>query len=626
MAFDPTQGADPNGINPQTQGGDDISAPQSAPQATPVAPQAPPQNGQPSQPQAKPATPPGSPQTTKDFFHNLSHSFVGSVLGALAGKEPTRYVVDSTGKTIPDPTQAKPTAGDNLRSIASNALQGLAAGAQVPQQKSKAASLAAGLGAGAQAQSQNAERKDDKAKKAAGDDYEREQQQILRRHDIARGNALQMSTMQHINQEELDHDPERQKNRSLATSAEAEGLDVKYLSESEAQKMFQTDPKTLIAEHHLLPVGFKAVRDADGNPVFDQDGNPKMEGQLALINGMQDGEFTPPESFYADAKKYGKLGGASDTDGLQSGQPISVENFGRLHGAILEGKKAEHQGWVKPEDVFGGADGKIPMQRNTSTGELRAYPAGVVPNIENKPAESAAKAAKDTADANKKDNTGEVTPALRYVQEMENHRAEIKQKLDAKDQTLGKSYETQNKEFDTIRKPIATQLDSFSTLRSSLDQGTATGDSVVAPALLKALVAGGGVRITQAEISNFTHGRSTVEDFKGILQKMSDGESITPEQRKQVYSLLGAVESKARQKSDILASGQEAIDNAASVAEQRQAVRDTRTKLDAIDRDTPKPQLPKEAIATLKEGVHTTFKNGQTWTLTNGQPVQIGSN
>jgi hypothetical protein len=35
------------------------------------------------------------------------------------------------------------------------------------------------------------------------------------------------------------------------------------------------------------------------------------------------------------------------------------------------------------------------------------------------------------------------------------------------------------------------------------------------------------------------------------------------------------------------------------------------------------PQLPPAAMASLKEGQHTTFKNGQVWTLRGGQPVQV---
>ena len=33
--------------------------------------------------------------------------------------------------------------------------------------------------------------------------------------------------------------------------------------------------------------------------------------------------------------------------------------------------------------------------------------------------------------------------------------------------------------------------------------------------------------------------------------------------------------------------------------------------------------LPQEAVDQLKEGENTTFKNGQTWTLKNGSPVQV---
>lgn len=37
----------------------------------------------------------------------------------------------------------------------------------------------------------------------------------------------------------------------------------------------------------------------------------------------------------------------------------------------------------------------------------------------------------------------------------------------------------------------------------------------------------------------------------------------------------------------------------------------------------PKTELPAAAVSSLKEGVHTTFGNGQTWTLQSGQPVQV---
>lgn len=347
-----------------------------------------PQNGQPAPAQTTPPGVPADSMKPGSFFKNMSHSFAGSILAAVAGRQPTKYIVDSTGKTVPDPSQPQASTGDKLRSIASSALQGLAAGAQVGPQKSRAAALAAGLGAGAEAKTKSDEQKDDKSRKVAGEDYERQQQQILRQHDIAKGNMANLATMQHINQEELDHDPQRQANLSIAKAAEDSGIPVKYLTESEAQAQYKQDPKTLIAEHILLPAGNKPVLDGEGNPTYDENGTPKMEGQLIAINGMHDGNFTPPSSFIEDAKKYGKLSGVSDVDSLSADQPMSMENFTRLHTAVLEGKKLEMSGWAKPEQVFGGSDGKTPMQRNTATGELRAYPKGVIPNIKNEPAES----------------------------------------------------------------------------------------------------------------------------------------------------------------------------------------------------------------------------------------------
>jgi hypothetical protein len=71
--------------------------------------------------------------------------------------------------------------------------------------------------------------------------------------------------------------------------------------------------------------------------------------------------------------------------------------------------------------------------------------------------------------------------------------------------------------------------------------------------------------------------------MKGYLQKLSSGKSITPEQRKQVYSLVGAVEVKAQQKQQILSDGQDALDNAGSVEDQRKAVANTRQRLAAVD-------------------------------------------
>ena len=173
---------------------------------------------------------------------------------------------------------------------------------------------------------------------------------------------------------------------------------------------------------------------------------------------------------------------------------------------------------------------------------------------------------------------------------LQNRRADIQAAKEGQQKGLGDSYKTENKEFDTARKPIETQLDSFSTLRSALDQAgndNAVASSVVAPALLKALVAGGGVRITQAEIQQFIGARSTLGDVQAMLNKWKNGTKLTSDQIGQVYKLVGVVEAKAQQKRQALEEGQDALDSAQSVIEQRAAVSNTRRKIAALDGGQP---------------------------------------
>ena len=635
----------------------------------------PPQNGQVA-PQAQPA-PPGQPAENLPpgrFFKNLSHSFAGAVLASLAGRQPAKYVVDATGKTVPDPSQLQETSGDKLRRIASNALAGLAAGAAAPQQKSKFASAAAGFGAGAEAVTQKATQADDKSRAQAGEDFEREQQLILRKHDIARGNMLNLSTMQHVNQEDIDHDPERQKNLALAKAAEDAGVPVTYLSESDAKLKYKQDPKTLISEHVLMPVGMKPVTDAQGNQVFEQDGTPKMEGQLVAINGMHDGTFTPPASFYEDAKKYAKYGGVSEIDTLDPATPITVENFNRLHAAILEGKKSEHQGWVKPEEVLGGPDGKTPMQRNTSTGELRAYPSGVKPNIKNEASESAATVAekdaitkKDLAEAGKaKAETAQTTgpnaglvgedflktlPAgdAAQVRAIGEGRQELSAgMLRTKDgQALSKKVQQAYPDFDATRSTAyaATRKDftsgktsvginAFNTALAHASRmvdhisaaGTIPGVNNIARAL-------GNEKAAALNIDRTAVATEMAKAYKG--GQITEGEKNEWESKLNVASptelrnnlkefgelLQGKLEAYQTQWENGLPKG--VVAPVKIISTTGQAAYDHITGKKQAGQSA---QLPREAVSALKEGVHTTFKNGQTWTLQNGQPVQIGSN
>lgn len=127
-------------------------------------------------PPAAPAPPPQ--QKPGEMFKNLSHSFMGAVLGTMAGREKTTgYTTDETGKQTPVTTHM--TSGDQLRQIARSALLGLAAGANAPKQKSGMASALGGLGAGAESAVEQGKQDDQKMRKQSADDFDRSQKVLL---------------------------------------------------------------------------------------------------------------------------------------------------------------------------------------------------------------------------------------------------------------------------------------------------------------------------------------------------------------------------------------------------------------------------------------------------------------
>jgi hypothetical protein len=353
-------------------------------------------------------TTPAIEKTANPRLSGFIASVLHGTLSALAGKAPTQYTTDQDGRVVANPVQPKDSPGRQLGRLALHALEGLGAGASVPQQKSGAASALAGLGAGANAATASANAADAKARQQAREDEEAKQQKILRMHDIAKGNLLMASTWQHLMDTEQDRDPARAQHLDWAKAAEAAGVPVKYVTESEAQQIRKTDPQAL-AKFQVLPVGMKDVVDADGNPVLDENGKPHREGRFALIDGFHDGNIPAPASFVSDLNKYGQYAGLSkeEISGLNAGDDLSMQSFIKLANSIQEGKKRELQGWATPKNGWAGADGKMPVEINSVTGEQRPYPAGVTPNIKNEPAESAAtvkeknaKAAKDQKDAN----------------------------------------------------------------------------------------------------------------------------------------------------------------------------------------------------------------------------------
>jgi len=360
---------------------DPVAAPSVSGGAPNVPAQAPPVG---TQSQITPAVPP----SPNKGLHSFINSFLSSTVGALAGKAPVKYETDAEGRTVPAKIQPTDSLGDKGRRLAAHALEGLAAGSQVQPQKSGLASALAGMGAGAGAVTADQRAQDAKARQQERENEEAKQQKLLRMHEIMKLNATTGSIFQHMMDEEQDRDPARQQHVSWAKAAEDAGVPVRYVSEEEARQLQQTD-KYAVAKFGVLPVGMKMVTDDSGNPVLDESGKPKMQGQFALIDGFHDGNIPTPQSFLSDLQKYGKFGGLSsdEVSGLKVGDDLSMPHFIQLAQKVQEGKKNELAGWATAEL---GWQGENPVQINKNTREVRPFPTGVTPNVENKPEDTTA--------------------------------------------------------------------------------------------------------------------------------------------------------------------------------------------------------------------------------------------
>ena len=147
------------------------------------------------------------------------------------------------------------------------------------------------------------------------------------------------------------------------------------------------------------------------------------------------------------------------------------------------------------------------------------------------------------------------------------------------------SWDKHMKMIETVGKPVADRMERLVRLEDSLHSKTGVADSVIAPELMTAMAggAGSGVRITNAEINAVLHGRSTIENFKGMLQKIQNGQAITPEQRQQMLDLVGVVKNKVSQKSDAIQAAREALGNVADPQEHNRIYTGLQKSLAAID-------------------------------------------
>lgn len=159
-----------------------------------------------------------------------------------------------------------------------------------------------------------------------------------------------------------------------------------------------------------------------------------------------------------------------------------------------------------------------------------------------------------------------------------------------KDETgrLDRSYTQGNSALESIRKPIADQMDRFARLSETVNQSTPQADALIAPELLTVMAggAGSGLRMNEAEISRIIGGRSNIEGLKAALNKWqldpTKALSVTPAQRQQIRDLMGAVKQRTDAKLALVNAASQALIDAPDVETQRRIIADVRKKLDEV--------------------------------------------
>jgi hypothetical protein len=318
----------------------------------------------------------------------LAHALIGSTMAtaargvkALAGPpSPDSYTTDSSGKMTPN-FRPENTAS-RLERLAQHALEGLAAGAAIGPQKSKAAAWGAGIGAGASAERQQAQQQDLLKRQQAREEYDEAQKAMVHKATVAMTNATTHSTWQKFADDENAKDTERQKNASIVNSLNdyvaqnpTSKLTVQTLSGEQAMAMREADSHAA-AKHSFLPIGIVQAKDQNGNDVFEADGvTPKFVRQFAAIGGSADEKLPLPQGMSEDLKKYAKFDPRLKSFAeVSAGTLVPFTGFLSAYKFLTEDKGKEADGGREGEPVT--VNGKL-QKRNKYTGEISEYAGGV---------------------------------------------------------------------------------------------------------------------------------------------------------------------------------------------------------------------------------------------------------
>lgn len=144
--------------------------------------------------------------------------------------------------------------------------------------------------------------------------------------------------------------------------------------------------------------------------------------------------------------------------------------------------------------------------------------------------------------------------------------------------SVEQSYNKATARIDRRAKPYEDQIQHLDTLNSLLDQpSNPKADAMVIPAYLKATIAGGGVRITGAEIAAEGAGsRSIWDNLQLKINKWSSEPGVdlvlTPEEKRMIRVGAQLMTKRARARIDAINGAREQIDDAGSSDEHHRIV------------------------------------------------------
>ncbi len=323
----------------------------------------------------------------------------------MAGRAPVKYTTDESGKIIADPNQPVDTKKAQFMRIGATALAGLGAGARAGGQKSSLANALSGLGAGAENQIKNSQEQDANAKKEARENRETSEQMKLHKMELAKGQALLVSTYTHMHENDMDRNEDYKAGSALAQSAEDSGVNVQRVNGDKLMTMLHESPEQLLTEGKVVVVGETAVTNPEtGQAYLDPETHaPKYERQYAIIDGMHQGTLKVPAATIAFIKKYAphsaQYSGITGLDGLADDHEMDMKQLARLHNAAMDGRKQVLIGEEKPLTMIDPKTKQAILVNSVTKEPLKnADGSYMTPNAKNEAAESAGTVAKDQAE------------------------------------------------------------------------------------------------------------------------------------------------------------------------------------------------------------------------------------